>query len=235
MPKKKKRINLPSIKLPLQPLTADRLDKELQKSLLVVGKELQQGVNFIKHYEKSVTFFGSARLKPGSRYYRKAEELAESLSNLGYAIVTGGGPGIMEAANKGASQAGGPSLGLNIELPQEQVVNPYVSKSASFRYFFTRKVCLAFSAEAYVYFPGGYGTLDELFTVLGAIQTHKHRRVPIILFGKKFWRPLVKYFETTLYRANKTIDRGDIKLVNLCENEREIIKIITKVRPRLGD
>ena len=141
----------------------------------------------------------------------------------------------MEAANKGAAQAGGPSLGLNIELPKEQVVNDYVSNSVSFRYFFTRKVCLAFSAEAYIFLPGGFGTFDELFTILGAIQTHKRRRVPIILYGRSYWQPLTRYIEDILYRQYKAIDRKDLNLLKVCENEGEILRIIKKVRPRLGD
>jgi uncharacterized protein (TIGR00730 family) len=234
MPQKKpKVVNLPEAKLPIKPLTAGRLDREIERRIEKITQEFNDGLDFIKAHPKSVTFFGSSRFKKNNSYCLKAESLAGKLSILGYSIVTGGGPGIMEAANKGAYNEGGSSLGLTIKLPHEQATNPYITDHVDFGYFFSRKVCLSFSAEAYVYFPGGFGTLDELFEILTLVQTKKISKVPIILVGSEFWRPFDNFIKTTLYQKNKTIEKTDIELYQIVDDEDKIIKFIEKapIRP----
>jgi len=146
--------------------------------------------------------------------------------------VTGGGPGIMEAANRGANDAGGPSLGLNIELPAEQVINPYVTESSSFKYFFARKTALSFAAEAYIFYPGGFGTLDEFFEIVTLIQTKKIHRIPVILVGSDFWEPLHSFISDVLRLKHGTISKSDIDLYRITDDHTEIIKLIEKAPTR---
>ena len=191
-------------------------------------KELENALRLVASIDRSVTFFGSARLKPNNVHYKQAQRLAGHISKLGFAVITGGGPGIMEAANKGAYEAGGASLGLNIELPFEQHLNPYTTNDFDFHYFFTRKVAMAFAAEAYLYFPGGFGTLDELFEMLTLIQTKKVPKVPVVLVGKDFWQPLHAFIEKQLYKDHKAISKSDMKLYHITDDEDEIIRIVKK-------
>ncbi|MEK9185115.1 MAG: TIGR00730 family Rossman fold protein, partial [Patescibacteria group bacterium] len=178
------------------PFTIDDFDKAAKKRIAEIDDEFRRGFSFIKNYKKSVSFFGSARADESSDNYKFAYKLAKRISEeLKYAVVTGGGPGIMEAGNRGAYDANGDSLGITIKLPNEQATNKYVQKSEDFYYFFVRKVLLSFSAEAYIFFPGGFGTLDEFFEILTLVQTHKIPSVPIILVGKEFWTPLEDYFK----------------------------------------
>ncbi|MDX9893181.1 MAG: TIGR00730 family Rossman fold protein [Patescibacteria group bacterium] len=225
---KKTILNLPSVDLPIKPLTTEEINRDIKKRISHIAKEFTLGFDFIKTHQKSVTFFGSARLGAENPYYQKAVRLSKALAQNGYAVLTGGGPGIMEAANLGALKGKGDSLGLTISLPKEQVTNPYVSDFREFHYFFTRKVCLTFSAEAYIYFPGGFGTLDEFFEILTLIQTNKILPVPIILVGKDFWQPLEQFLCKTVYRDFKAISKEDFKLYHLTEDEKEIIEIIKK-------
>lgn len=155
--------------------------------------EFVEGYQFLSELSNEITILGSARFHHDHRYYKAAQTLGNELGKLGRTIITGGGPGIMEAANRGAHEAGAQSIGLNIQLPFEQIVNPYVTKSASFFYFFTRKVMLTSPANAYVYFPGGFGTLDELFEVLDFIDLGYLNPMPIILYGQSFWQPIVQF------------------------------------------
>lgn len=229
----KKHINLPSYKTDNPRLTIDDLHTESCKlpdpdgRLNRINEEFRRGLAFIKQYPKSVTFFGSARFDETHELYQKARNLAHRVAKeLGYAVVTGGGPGIMEAANRGAYEAGGESLGLNIELPREQVINPYVKDSVEFYYFFSRKVALSFSANAYVIFPGGFGTMDEFLEILELVQTRKIPEVPLVLVGSEFWRPLDMYFKNTLYQGYKTIHIDDTALYKITDDDDEIIKII---------
>jgi len=157
--------------------------------------ELVEGYQFLSTLSKEVTIFGSARLGKTSPYYAVAEELGGYLGKAGFTVITGGGPGIMEAANKGASDAHGASIGLNIQLPFEQVLNSHVTKSTSFSYFFTRKVMLTSPANAFVCFPGGFGTMDEFFEVVDLMELKLMPRVPIVLVGKEFWQPLIQFLE----------------------------------------
>lgn len=194
--------------------------------------EFVDGFNFINKFSKSVTFFGSSRFTPQNRHYKEAQKLARMLAKSGYAIVSGGGPGIMEAANKGAVEGKGESIGLNIQLPFEQRVNPYVKKASAFNYFFTRKVMLAFSAQAFVFFPGGYGTLDEAFELLTLRQTHKiNPRIPIILVGKDFWGPLGQWLENNALKKHGTIDARELKLWELVDTAEQAFSIIKKSAP----
>ncbi len=192
-----------------------------------IMSEFVEGFSFLANIEKSVTIFGSARLPESSPYYQLARELGKRLAQDGYTVVTGGGPGIMQAANQGATEAGGNSVGLNIQLPNEQRINPYVRQSMSFHYFFSRKVMLDYSAEAYVFFPGGFGTLDEFFELITLVQTGKQdSRAPIVMMGAAFWQPLASWMEETMLNQLQTIAPQDLKIFNITDDLEEAIKII---------
>jgi len=210
--------------------TFDELDKDLRDRIHVIRREFIEGLNFVRQHHHTVTFYGSARFEKDNKYYQKAVRVARQLAESGIDIVTGGGPGIMEAANKGASQTEGPntgsSLGLNIELPQEQILNPYVEKNRTFHYFFSRKVSLTFSAEAYIYFPGGFGTLDEFFEMVTLVQTGKIEKVPIILVGVDYWQSLQDFIQKTLLKKYKTIDHSDLDLYHITDDEKEVVNIV---------
>jgi uncharacterized protein (TIGR00730 family) len=222
-------VNIPETQLPIQPLTKEDVKLEAQKSLNRINHEFIHGVDFLKTYPKSVSFFGSARFKENHPYYTKARSIAEKIvKELGYAVITGGGPGIMEAGNRGAHEAGGHSLGLTIRLPSEQVTNAYVTDEIGFYYFFSRKVILSFSAEAYIFFPGGFGTLDEFFELVTLIQTNKIERVPIILVGQEFWKPVDDFIKKELYSKFETIDKGDLDLYIISDDEDAIIRAISE-------
>lgn len=195
-----------------------------------IMSEFVEGFQFLIGLKRTVTFFGSARTKPGSVYYKKAEELARRLTKAKFTVITGGGPGVMEAVNKGATLAGGESIGLNIQLPFEQRMNTYVKRGIGFHYFFTRKVILSFSAQAYVYFPGGFGTLDEFFEALTLVQTHKIYPLPLILVGKDYWSDLLKWMKTTMLIKEKTISKVDLDLVKITDDPKEVLAIINKHR-----
>lgn len=194
--------------------------------------EFVSGFEFISKYKKTASIFGSARCNFNHNSYKEATELAYKLSKENFAIITGGGPGIMEAANKGAVKAGGRSVGINIKLNGKAATerrNPYVQESILFDYFFVRKVILSFSSRVYIYFPGGFGTLDELFEMITLIQTKKIQRIPIILVGKEYWTPLLDWVEKELYVKNKAINKEDLKLYNLVNTADEALEIIKKL------
>jgi uncharacterized protein (TIGR00730 family) len=192
-----------------------------------IMSEFVEGFTFLARVQRSVTFFGSARLPETHPSYQLARQLAQRLASEGYTIVTGGGPGIMQAANQGACDVNGDSVGLNIQLPHEQRINPYVRRAMSFHYFFSRKVMLDFSAEAYVFFPGGYGTLDELFEVLTLIQTGKMEGcVPVILIGTDFWAPLCDWLRGTLLEQLQSIAPADLRIWTLTDNLDDAVRII---------
>ncbi len=190
--------------------------------------ESRRGLSFLKKYKKSVTFFGSARSHLPERMYKEATKLSNMLSKDGYAVLTGGGGGIMEAANKGAFEAGGSSVGLNIELANGQRQNPYINEGMAFHYFFTRKVMLSFSSRVYIFFPGGFGTLDEFFEIVCLAQTGKiDRDFEIIIVGKDFWQPLLRWIDDALYEEFATINLEDQKLYHLVDTADAAYKIIS--------
>ncbi len=188
---------------------------------------------FVSGFEKMsaigpcVSIFGSARTRPGNTYYDLAVDIAKSVSDAGYGIITGGGPGIMEAGNKGASLAGGTSVGLNIDLPFEQHDNPFIDgdKSLDFDYFFVRKVMFVKYSQGFVVMPGGFGTLDELFEAITLIQTHKIQKFPIILVGSDFWRGLFEWIKNTMLEAGN-ISPNDLDLLRLVDTADEVVEII---------
>ena len=198
-----------------------------------IMSEFVNGFDILRKYSTAATFFGSARLSPQEPAYKAAELLASKLAKKGFTIITGGGPGIMEAANVGAFKVGGKSVGLNIQLPMEQKLNPYVTESESFHFFFSRKVMLSFASEVYVYFPGGFGTLDELFEIITLIQTEKITKIPVVLYGKEFWDPLFVYFEKVLLKQYKTISKEDIDLFHVVDSVDEAYEyIVAHVDPK---
>lgn len=189
---------------------------------------------FVNGYEKlsligpCVSIFGSARTKPEQPYYQLAERIAKKITEHGYGVITGGGPGIMEAGNKGAHLAGGTSVGLNIDLPFEQHDNPYIDsdKSINFDYFFVRKVMFVKYSQGFVVMPGGFGTLDELFEAMTLIQTHKIERFPIILVGTSFWTGLIDWIKQTLLEENGNISPEDVDLWQIVDTEDEVLEIL---------
>ncbi len=181
----------------------------------------------------AVTVFGSARTKPEDPYYKASVQLARSLAKHNLAVITGGGPGIMEAANRGAAEGKGRSVGLNIELPFEQHGNRYANMPVNFHYFFSRKVCFVKYSMAFVFMPGGFGTLDEFFEVITLVQTQRIPRFPLILFGKRYWTGLWKWVEATLKRE-KLISEGDLELVHITDDVNEATGIILDYLRRVG-
>lgn len=191
---------------------------------------------FVNGYEKlsqigpCVSIFGSARTKPDNKYYKLTEEVAKKIVDHGYGIITGGGPGVMEAGNKGAHLAGGTSVGLNIHLPFEQHDNPYIDgdKNINFDYFFVRKVMFVKYSQGFVVMPGGFGTLDELFEAITLIQTNKIDKFPIILVGRDFWSGLIDWVKATLLDSFQNISAGDIDIVQVVDTADEVIEILDK-------
>ncbi len=220
-------INVPETKVTRDPHTREEIRRGARhKRASRIATEFERGFKFIKHFERSVTIYGSARFRPSNPHYKDARALAFRLAKLGYVIVTGGGPGIMEAANRGAKEAGGQSIGLTIELPHEQIINPYVTESMSFFYFFSRKTALSFSAETYIFYPGGFGTLDEFFEIITLVQTRKIRRAPIILVGSDFWAPLNDFIKEQVYLRHSTIEKKDMDLYLITDDHDEIERIV---------
>jgi len=191
-----------------------------------IMSEFVQGFELLRDHGLAATFWGSARLTPENKYYQAAEELAALMAKDGFSIISGGGGGIMEASNVGAFKVGGKSVGLNITLPFEQQLNPYTNQSLNFDFFFSRKVMLAFAAEVYVYFPGGFGTLDEFFEIITLIQTKKIEPIPVVLYGKEFWDPFIKVFKEDLLEKHATISPEDLDLFVLVDSVDEAIDYI---------
>ncbi len=217
-----------------KPLTLKEISESAEKRVLLISEEFKNGFEFVKNYPRSVTFFGSARTKETDEYYQRAYSLAKRISSeLRYSVLTGGGPGIMEAGNRGAYEMGGNSAGLTIQLPHEQVSNPYITDEVSFHYFFSRKVCLSFSAEAYIFFPGGFGTLDEFSEILTLVQTGKIPKAPIILVGRAYWKALDHFFREHMLQHGM-IDEEDLSIYTITDNEEEILEIIKNAPIRFG-
>ncbi len=188
--------------------------------------EFVQGFDVLRRHQLAATIFGSARFTPDNPMYQAAEDLSARLAGKGFSIITGGGSGIMEAANVGAFKVGGKSVGFNIELPFEQKLNPYTTESLNFDFFFSRKVMLAFAAEVYIYFPGGFGTLDELFELLTLVQTKKIEPIPIVLYGRDFWEPLLTFSRETMLEKYSTISPEDLDLLPLVDSVDEAMEYI---------
>ena len=203
-------------------------DAQLQREswkIFQIMAEFVEGFERLCLIRPSISVFGSARTGPDHPWYLKAEQTARLLSDAGFSVVSGGGPGIMEAANKGAQAGKSPSIGVNIELPHEQTANQYQDISLNFRHFFARKVMFVKYASAYVVLPGGFGTLDELAEILTLVQTGKSRRIPIILVGSSFWQGLLGWFEDTLVKEG-TIGADDMDLMQVCDEPDEIVQAI---------
>jgi len=213
-----------------KPLSIDALHRAENMRMSEIIKEFKETFEFLENYPRSVTFFGSTRLVEGNPHYEQARALAAKIvKETGYAVVTGGGPGIMEAANRGAYEAGGQSLGMHIKLPKEQKKNPFLTASRKFYYFFTRKVALSFSAEVYIFFPGGFGTMDEFFEIVTLVQTSKIPRVPIICIGTEYWND-VKKGVLLLRDKYQTISPGDENLFEIVAegDDVRVLEIIKK-------
>jgi hypothetical protein len=182
----------------------------------------------------AVTIFGSARIRPKDRYYRAASAIAKGLAQHNLAVITGGGPGIMEAANKGAAQGGGKSIGLNIELPHEQSGNRFTNLPLHFHYFFARKVCFAKYSLGFVFMPGGFGTLDEFFEIITLVQTERIPQFPLILFGRDHWGGLLRWMKASLQDKHAFISPGDLDLAKVTDDPQEAVDIILDYERRVG-
>lgn len=189
--------------------------------------EIVEGVEILSKIGSAVTIFGSARVNPDDVYYQKTEQLARLLVQGGFGVITGGGPGIMEAANKGASEAGGKSVGMNIRLPYEQKPNPYANVHLEYKYFFVRKVMFVKYAVAYVILPGGFGTMDELFEALTLIQTRKTKPFPVILMGGDYWQGLIDWLKDKMLKEGK-ITPADMELIQIIEEPEDVVRHIKK-------
>lgn len=212
------RLQLKAVQALIKHQTTERLSR--------IDREFADGFEIINRYTDTVCVFGSARFTEDHPYYQQARNVSDAISKEGYTIVTGGGGGIMEAGNRGAFESGGKSLGFNIKLPHEQVLNPYTTESMPFNYFFARKVILAYGAGAYLFFPGGFGTLDELFEVLTLIQTGKMPKAPVVLVGVDFWTDLDEFIKKHMVDHAKTITPGDEQLYTVTDDVAEIISRI---------
>ncbi len=228
----KKCVSVPFAKAGLDKMKISDLSKASQKRISLIDKEIENVFKFVKGHPKSVTILGSSRFKPTNIYYKRAHNLSRRICNMGYTVVTGGGSGIMEAGNRGAYEKCADSVGINIQLPMEQVLNSYVTRNAGFHYFFTRKLALFFSAEAYVFFPGGFGTMDEFFELITLIQTGKIQKVPVVLVGKEYWDVLDKFIKEELYEKNKAIDKKDMNLYKIVDSDDEVLRIVENAKMR---
>ncbi len=223
----------PGKKCDPMPEQLDRFTEDPNWRIFRIMAEFIEGFEFLDKLHGEVSIFGSARATSKDPYFKSARKLGRLLAESGYTVITGGGPGIMEAANWGAFEGGGESIGLDIELPTEQRRNKYVTRSIGFHYFFTRKVMLSAAAQAYVYFPGGFGTLDEMTEMATLLQTGKiPKNVPIILVGKDFWKPFLDWLEHVDFQQRHYIFEEDLDLLHLVDTPEEAMKIIKKTMER---
>jgi len=207
-----------------RPTRPDFLDSDPWRSLRILS-EFVEGFDALAEVGPAVSVFGSARIKADHPTYKMARDLGRMLAKAGYSVITGGGPGIMEAANRGCQEGGKLSIGCNIELPMEQGLNPYVDLGIEFRYFFARKVMFVKYADAFVIFPGGYGTLDELFEALTLIQTHKVQDFPVVLIGSDYWTGMLDWIKGSLLEE-AAINQADVDLLRLTDDPKEAVRII---------
>ncbi len=205
----------------------DSLSMQESWRVFRIMAEFVDSIEILSDVHNAVTIFGSARVTPDDPYYKKAEILARLLVQNGFSVITGGGPGIMEAANKGAAEAGGKSVGMNIRLPFEQKPNPYANIHLDYKYFFIRKVMFVKYAVAYVILPGGFGTMDELFEALTLIQTKRIKSFPLILMGSEYWQGLSDWVKKTMLAENKILP-ADLDLLQVVDEPQEVVKLIKK-------
>jgi uncharacterized protein (TIGR00730 family) len=203
----------------------NELAKEESWRMFRIIGEFVEGFDKLSRLGPAVSFYGSARIKPGDKIYKQTEEIARRLGELGFAIITGGGPGVMEAANKGALDAGVASIGLNIELPDEQTCNNYTTKSITFRHFYVRKLMLVKYATAFIIMPGGLGTLDELTEVLTLMQTIKIKPLPVVLFDSNYWKGFLDWLHNTALAKN-LISEEDFNLLRICDDTGAVIDVV---------
>lgn len=210
-------------------LKKEQIEEQEGQIMALINKEFKSGFDFIKKYPRTITFYGSAQLSDRGTHFKALLELAGRISKeLDYTIVTGGGPGVMEAANRGAKEAGGKAIGISIKLPHEQTLNKYLDDHIELTYFFVRRTILAISAEAFIFGLGGFGTLDELFEILTLVQTKKVPAVPIILFGKDYWEKFDDIIKNHLLKSFNTIESDDVKIYHITDSQDEVIDIIKK-------
>ncbi len=209
--------------------TTRQIGRELRREdpwrIFRIMAEFVDGFSIMSRVGPAVSMFGSARIKPGTKMYKDGVETGRLLSKAGYSVITGGGPSIMEAGNKGAFLAGGESIGLNIELPFEQKPNPYVTTMINFHYFFSRKVMFVKYAKAFVIFPGGFGTFDEFFESMTLIQTKRIEKFPVILYGSKYWKGLLDWLEGSVLKSG-CIDPADLKIYKVADSPQAVLKHI---------
>ena len=210
------------------PQTLQNLEAADLERSKAYARDLTQGLKIVRTFPQGVTVFGSARLAQNHKYCQKARELGQKLAQNGHAVITGGGPGIMEAANHGAYEYGGRSIGLNITLSHEQPPNPYLTDTLQFRYFFARKVMLAMSAKVYVFFPGGLGTMDEFSEIIILMQEGKMPKMPVFCYGKSFWRMLDKFCQTKMLPLG-LISKRDLNIYKLTNDIDEIVAAANKI------
>lgn len=194
--------------------------------------EFVDGFQFLSQSSREVTVFGSARLPEDNHWYQEVARLTKMLGDAGFTVITGGGPGIMEAANKGAYEAGAPSLGINIQLPMEQRTNPYVTASRGFHYFFTRKVMLTASGQAYIFCPGGFGTLDEFFEIVTLIQTEKMDKIPVVLIGHEYWDGIMSWVKEVCRDQLQTISPEDLDIFTIVDTAEDAFDLIKDSKER---
>ncbi len=206
----------------------DAIEKGESWRIFRIMAELVEGIEELQNVYPAVTMFGSARVNPGDEIYEKAETIARRCAQCGFAVITGGGGGVMEAANKGATEAGGKSIGLNIELPFEQKPNSYANIRMSFRYFFVRKVMFVKYAQAYIIMPGGFGTMDELFESITLIQTHKIKPFPVFLVESSYWQPLIDWLKNTVL-AQARISPEDLEIFRIVDEPEELVKELKRL------
>jgi uncharacterized protein (TIGR00730 family) len=202
----------------------DLAKEESWRMFRIIG-ELVEGFDKLSGIEPAITIYGSARLRAEDELYAQTEEIANKLGQMGFTIITGGGPGVMEAANKGALKAGVTSIGLNIDLPEEQVSNPYTTNSITFNHFFVRKVMLVKYATAFIIMPGGLGTLDELTEVLTLMQTHKIIPFPVLLFNGQYWKGFLEWLKSSVL-VSEFISESDLNLLRVCDRVDEVIEAV---------
>lgn len=221
------KIGKPEVTEEFKPLVCKPRQLESWRIFKIMS-EFVEGFEILAKYGLAASFFGSARAGFGDEIAQAATDLAGRLAKRGFAIITGGSSGIMEAANKGAFEAGGASIGLNIRLSDTQGLNKYLTDSITFDHFFVRKTMLAFASEVYIYFPGGYGTMDEFFEIITLVQTKKIQPIPIVLFGKEYWTPFLEEFEKKFLQQYGAIDASDLTLYKLVDTVDEAFDYIVK-------